>query len=146
MKLILGSDHAGFRLKEYLKKYLDRKKVPYEDIGTHSEKPVDYPIYAAKVAKKVSAGKNVMGILACGNAEGVCIAANKIRGARAAVCYDAYTARTSRQDDDSNIICLRGRKFSFQKERNVLKTWLETKFSRKKRHVRRLKEVKQLER
>ena len=146
MKLILGSDHAGYRLKEYLKKYLDKRKIAYVDVGTYSEEPVDYPVYAAKVAKKVASGKNMKGILVCGNAEGVCIAANKVKGARAAVCYDAYTAKTSRQDDNANIICLRGRKFSYLKEKNVLKAWLETPFSKKKRHVRRLKEVKQLER
>ncbi len=141
MKLIIGADHAGFRLKEYLKRYLDRKKIRYEDIGAFSLQPSDdFPDYAIRVARKVARGKG-LGVLSCGNAEGICIAANKVRGARAAVCYDFYTARTSRQDDDANIICLRGRNFPFAKSARILQKWLDTPFSRKRRFVRRLKKV-----
>ena len=146
MKLILGSDHAGFALKEYIKKSLDKSKIKYEDLGPKSLiKDDDYPVYAAKVAKKVGKNKALKGVLMCGNAQGICIAANKIKGARAAICYDSYTARTSRQDDDANIICLRGRKFAHSKAVKILKVWLKTPFSRKPRHERRLKEIEKLE-
>lgn len=145
MKLILGSDHAGFKLKEYIKKYLGRKKVSYEDLGPFSLKPDDdFPDYAVKVARKVAKGRNLKGILICGNAEGVCMAANKVNGARAAVCYDLYTAKTSRTDDDANIICLRGRKFPFSKSLKILQAWLDTPFSKKKRFIRRLNKVSRI--
>ncbi len=145
MKLILGSDHGGFKLKAYLKKYLDKKKIAYEDIGAHSLDPDDdFPQYAVKVAKKVAKNKGVMGVLSCGNAQGICIAANKVKGARAATCYDAYTARTSRKDDDANIICLRGRKFPFSKSAKILQKWLDTPFSKEARFIRRLKQVSKI--
>ncbi len=145
MKLILGSDHAGFELKEYLKKHLRKLKIQFEDLGPFSlNLGDDYPVFAAKVARKVAKNNNLKGVLMCGNAQGVCIAANKINGIRAAVCYDEHTAITSRTDDDANIICLRGRKFSKAKAAKLLKIWLDTPFSKAKRHIRRLNMIRKL--
>ena len=145
MKLIMGSDHGGFPLKEYLKKQLTTWGVAYEDVGPFSFEPGDdYPVFAEKVAKKVAATKNI-GLLICGNGQGICIAANKVKGIRAVVCYDEYTAVTSRNDDNANIICLRGRKFSKSKAAKVLKVWLGTPFSGEARHLRRLTMVRKIE-
>lgn len=140
-KLLLGSDHAGFKLKQELKAFLKNKKIPYEDLGPKTYNPKDdYPDFAKKVAKKVAKNKT-KGVLICANAEGICIAANKIKGIRAAVVYDTFTAKTSRNDDDANIACLRGRKFSHQKAKKILLTFLKTKFSNKPRYIRRIKKL-----
>lgn len=137
MKVILGSDHAGFELKERIKKYLDRKKISYEDLGTHSKESVDYPKYAKKVATKVVKDKE-LGILICGTGTGMVIAANKVKGARAAVAYDNYSAKMARQDNDANILTLRGRFVSFDKQIKLVKTFLESKFSGETRHKKRV--------
>lgn len=144
-KLLLGSDHAGFHLKQELKAFLKNKKIPFQDLGPKTYNPKDdYPDFAKLVAKKVIKNKT-KGVLICGNAEGICIAANKIKGARAAVLYDNYTAKTSRLDDNANIACLRGRKFPHKKATKILLTFLKTKFSNKQRHKRRIKQIKKLE-
>ena len=109
MRVILASDHAGLRLKEKIKKYLARKKIEYEDMGTNSFKSVDYPDYAFKVAEKVAKNNHTRGILVCGTGTGMTIAANKVKGIRAVAAYDAYSAKMSRIDNDTNVLGLRGR-------------------------------------
>lgn len=141
MKIILGSDHAGYAVKEKLKKFLDRKKKKYLDLGTHSTESVDYPDYAKKVARKVVREKNSRGILICGSGTGMVIAANKVKGARAVVAYDNYSAKMSRKDNDTNVLCLRGRLFSYDKTKQIVNTWLKTKFSGKARHKRRISKL-----
>ena len=138
--IYLGSDHAGFKKKEKIKKYLDRIKLPFEDLGTFSEESVDYPDYAKKVAKAVIKNK-AKGILICGTGTGMVIVANKIKGIRAVVAYDNYSAKMSRYDNDANVLCLRSRFFSFEKEKQIIKTWLNTKFSKIARHKRRIKKI-----
>jgi ribose 5-phosphate isomerase B len=145
MKIIIGSDHAGFRTKEKLKKYFEKNKIRYEDLGTDSEKSVDYPEFAAKVAKKVVKSKNNKGILVCGTGTGMTIAANKVKGIRAVAAYDTYSAKMSRVDNDTNILGLRGRQFPFKKITNIVNIWLKTPFSRKSRHKRRINKIKRLE-
>jgi len=113
--VIIASDHAGFRMKENVKEYLRRKKIEYEDLGTESLKSVDYPDYAIKVAEKVTKNKNTRGILICGTGTGMAIAANKVKGIRAVAAYDAYSAKMSRIDNDTNVLGLRGRFFPFEK-------------------------------
>ena len=93
MKIIIGSDHAGFNVKEKLKKYFNNKKIKYEDVGTYSLERVDYPDYAKKVARKVLKEKNSRGVLICGTGTGMVIAANKIKGVRAVIAYDNYSAK-----------------------------------------------------
>ena len=141
MRIIIGSDHAGFNLKEKLKEYFDKKKIKYEDVGTGSLERVDYPDYAKKVARKVVKEKNSRGILICGTGTGMVIAANRIKGARAVVAYDTYSAKMSRQDNNANILSLRGRHFPYKKIQSIVNIWLNTKFSGKSRHKRRIKKL-----
>ena len=141
VNVIIGSDHAGFRAKEMLKRFLSKKKIPYEDVGTDSEKSVDYPDYAAKVAKKVAKSRNTKGILVCGSGVGMIIAANKVKGIRAVGAYDTYTARMSRLHNDTNVLGLRGRQFSFEKTKRIVDAWLKTPFSKEPRHKRRNRKI-----
>ncbi len=146
MRVILASDHAGLRLKEKVKKYLERKKIEYEDLGTESFTSVDYPDYALKVAEKVAKNKNTRGILVCGTGTGMTIAANKVKGIRAVAAYDAYSAKMSRIDNDTNVLGLRGRFFPFEKMKKIITVWLDTPFSGEKRHKRRIKKIGDYER
>jgi ribose 5-phosphate isomerase B len=146
MRVILASDHAGLRLKEKVKKYLEKKKIEYEDLGTKSFKSVDYPDYALKVAEKVAKNKNTRGILVCGTGTGMTIAANKVKGIRAVAAYDAYSAKMSRIDNDTNVLGLRGRFFPFEKIKKIITVWLDTPFSGEKRHKRRIKKIGDYER
>ena len=145
MRVILASDHAGLRLKEKVKKYLARKKIEYEDLGTESFTSVDYPDYALKVAEKVAKNKNTRGILICGTGTGMTIAANKVKGIRAVAAYDAYSAKMSRTDNDTNVLGLRGRFFPLEKMKKIITVWLDTPFSGKKRHKRRIKKIRDYE-
>jgi ribose 5-phosphate isomerase B len=106
MKLAIGCDHGGYNLKERLKKYLQDKKIEVVDCGTNSTERVDYPDYAEKVGKMVAGGKVDRGILVCGTGIGMSIAANKVKGIRAAVCGDCYSAQKAREHNDANILCL----------------------------------------
>lgn len=144
-KIYLGSDHAGFRVKEKLKDYFDAKKIPYEDLGTHSPKSTDYPDYALAVAKKVSKEKDAKGILICGTGTGMVIAANKVKGIRAVAAYDNYSAEMSRLHNDANILALRGRFFPLKKIQKIVSVWLRTSFSGKPRHRRRINKIKKFE-
>lgn len=146
MRVIIASDHAGLRLKEKVKRYLKRKRIEYEDLGTESFTSVDYPDYALKVAKKVVKNKNTRGILICGTGTGMTIAANKVKGIRAVAAYDAYSAKMSRIDNDTNVLGLRGRFFPFEKIRKIITVWLDTPFSGEKRHKRRIKKIADYER
>jgi ribose 5-phosphate isomerase B len=140
----LGADHAGFELKEHLKKYLQKKGYNIIDHGAKKlNKKDDYPVYAAKVAKSVQ--KKGMGILICGSAEGICIAANKIKGIRAVPVWTLQNAKLSRQHNDANVLCLSGWELSKKKAEQIALTWLKTSFSKEARHIRRLKEIKRLE-
>jgi ribose 5-phosphate isomerase B len=146
MRVIIASDHAGLRLKEKVKKYLKRKRIEYEDLGTESFTSVDYPDYALKVAEKVIKNKNTRGILVCGTGTGMTIAANKVKGIRAVAAYDAYSAKMSRIDNDTNVLGLRGRFFPFEKIKKIITVWLDTPFSGEKRHKRRIKKIRDYER
>ena len=146
MRVIIASDHAGLRLKEKVKRYLKRKKIEYEDLGTESFTSVDYPDYALKVAEKVVKNKNTRGILICGTGTGMTIAANKVKGIRAVAAYDAYSAKMSRIDNDTNVLGLRGRFFPFEKIKKIISVWLDTPFSGEKRHKKRIKKITDYER
>jgi len=146
MRVIIASDHAGLRLKEKVKRYLERRKIEYEDLGTESFTSVDYPDYALKVAEKVVKNRNTRGILICGTGTGMTIAANKVKGIRAVAAYDAYSAKMSRIDNDTNVLGLRGRFFPFEKIRKIITVWLDTPFSGEIRHKRRIKKISDYER
>lgn len=136
----LGADHGGFAYKEHIRGLLEKKGIPYVDIGTFDEKPVDYPWYAKEVAKKV-VKEDALGFLVCGTGTGMSIAADKVKGARAAVVYDEYSATMARKDNDAQIACLRGRKFPKTRIKVIVESFLSTKPSKAKRHVRRREEA-----
>ncbi len=146
-KIIVGSDHAGFELKELLKKYLAKKRYFVEDAGALSCSPNDdYPVFALKVAQKVAKSKGkAVGIVACGSGAGIAIVANKVKGIRAVAVYDKYEARMTRAHNDANVLCLRSRKFNYGLSKKLVGIWLKTRFSRAKRHARRLNQIKTIE-
>ena len=132
VKVYLGSDHAGFKLKDKVKRWLNKNEIKYEDLGnTNYEKTDDYPDYALKVAKKVSkASSKTLGVLVCGSAQGMCITANKVKGIRAVVPFSIKEAKLSKEHNNANIICLSG--WYEKNTLRMLKIFLETKFSRNK--------------
>lgn len=144
MKIALGSDHAGFELKEDLRAYLAERQVEVLDLGAFSEAPVDYPDVAVKVAEKVSRGEVERGLLICGTGIGMSIVANRFAGVRAALCHDDYTARISREHNNANILALGGRLIGKGLAREILKVWLEAEFQGG-RHERRLNKITALE-
>ncbi len=139
-KIIIGSDHAGFELKGKIRKYLKKLKYNTEDKGTYFKESVDYPLIGKKVAQKV-AKTNSIGILICGSGIGMCISANKIKGIRAALCYDLETAKLAREHNNANILCLGARTSSAKNYKKIVETFLTTKFSKEERHRKRVKEM-----
>ena len=145
MRVAAGSDHAGFLLKENLKEYLAELGHDVIDLGTDSEEPVDYPMFCANVARTVVRGEAERGIVLGGSGQGEQMAANKVRGARAALCNDLFTARLSRQHNDANVLAIGGRIVAFALAREIVKVWLETEFEGG-RHVARLAQIADIER
>ncbi len=144
-KIFLGADHAGFKLKEEIKKFLDKLGYKYEDLGVFTDNNnSDYPENASKVARKVAKYKG-KGILMCGTGIGEAIVANKIKGIRAANCFNEYTAKMSRQHNNSNVLCLGARVLSKNMTKKIAKIWLETDFSNEIRHKRRINQIKEIE-
>ena len=128
MAIIIGSDHAGYALKEKVKKFLSEKGVEAEDIGTFSEESVDYPIYGIKVGSAVSEGRFQRGILICGSGLGMSMVANRFPNVRAALCNDLFSAIMSRRHNDSNVLVLGGRIIGETLAQEILNAWLETPF------------------
>jgi len=143
-KIAIGSDHAGFRLKEFVKKLLQEKGFEVIDVGTYSEERCHYPEYAKKVAQMVSNGEVPRGILVCGSGIGMSIVANKFKGVRAALCHNIYSAKFSRLHNDSNVLCLGGRVTGEDLTREIVETWLNTPFEGG-RHSERLGIISQIE-
>ena len=144
MKIAIAADHAGYQLKDSLKRLLDEMGAAYEDFGTSSGQSVDYPDFAKAVAEGVAHGRFDRGILVCGTGVGMAIAANKIPGIRAAVCGDVETARLSRRHNDLNVLALAGRTTSREQAITIVRAWLETAFDGG-RHAERLAKVTGLE-
>lgn len=143
-KIILGSDHGGFELKEVLKKFLMDLSYDVEDVGTHSTESVDYPDYAHLVAREVAQDKGWRGVVIDGAGVGSAIAANKVPGIRAATCHDIYTARNSRQHNDANVLTLGSRVLGIDVAKEILKVWLETDFGGG-RHKKRVDKITEIE-
>lgn len=141
MKIAIGSDHAGYKTKEIVKAFLKRKKFSVEDFGTFSEESVDYPDYAYPVANGVAQGKFDRGILICGSGVGMSITANKVKGIRAVLVHDTYTAKQSREHGDCNVLCLAGKKLTKAKVNKIVDIWTKTKFSGEERHLRRIRKI-----
>jgi ribose 5-phosphate isomerase B len=144
--LYLGADHAGFKLKEQVKKYLLSQKVKVTDLGNLKlDKNDDYPDFGFKVAKAVVKDKDSKGILICGTSFGICIVANKVKGIRAVSISNIKDAKISRSHNDANILCLSGWDLKLPMAQKIIKVWLETKFSGASRHIRRLNIIKKIE-
>ena len=143
MKIAIGSDHAGFQLKQKLIGYLKNNGIDYRDFGTDSTASCDYPDYAFPVARAVAAGEYERGVLICGSGVGVTITANRVRGIRAVNVNNLYTARQSRQHGDANVLCLAGQRLPAAKAVKILAVWLKTPFSGEERHLRRIRKIDQ---
>ena len=145
MHVAIGSDHAGYELKEDLKAFLGQEGHDVIDLGTDSEEPVDYPVYCAKVAHAVAEGRAERGIVLGGSGQGEQIAANKVHGIRAALCNDLYTARMSRQHNDANVLSIGARIVAAPLAHEIVELWLATAFEGG-RHVPRLEQIAAIER
>ena len=145
MRIAIGSDHAGFPLKEQLKQYLKDEGHEVADLGTDSEEPVDYPVHCVKVARAVADGSADRGIVLGGSGQGEQITANKVHGIRGALCNDLYTARLSRQHNDANVLAVGARIIAPTLAREILEVWLATPFEGG-RHERRLEQIAMIER
>jgi len=144
MKIAIGCDHAGFELKEDLRVYLRERGVEVLDLGSPDGSPVDYPEMGMAVAEKISTGAIPRGILICGTGIGMSVVANRFRGVRAALCHDLYTARMSREHNDSNVLVLGGRLFVKKIAREIVGVWLEAEFLGGN-HQRRLDQIARLD-
>lgn len=144
MKVAIGSDHGGFRLKEELKSLLTELKVEYHDFGTYTTESVDYPDISRQVAESVAQGEYERGIIVCGTGIGVSIAANKIKGIRAALCNDVFSAQMSREHNDANVLTLGERVIGPGLARMIVEVWLKTAFAGG-RHACRVGKIMDLE-
>jgi RpiB/LacA/LacB family sugar-phosphate isomerase len=145
MKVAVGADHAGFELKQEVTVYLQYAGYTVIDLGTHNEDPVDYPDYAAAVGGAVLDGTAERGIVICGSGVGACVAANKLRGIRAGLCHDHYSAHQGVEHDDMNVLVLGARVIGIEMAKELTFAFLNAKFSGEERHKRRLAKVKALE-
>jgi ribose 5-phosphate isomerase B len=143
--IAIGSDHAGYRLKEHFKQILKGDGHSVDDFGTDSEEPVDYPPICAAVARTVADGRAERGIVLGGSGQGEQITANKVRGIRAALCNDLFTARVSREHNDANVLAMGGRIVGEWLADEILRLWLATGFDGG-RHERRVKQIADIER
>jgi ribose 5-phosphate isomerase B len=141
----IGSDHGGYRLKEALKPLLESLGLAVRDVGVSEEKPADYPDIAHMVAKLVASGTAARGVIIDGAGIGSCIAANKVPGIRAALCYDKASAKNGREHNDSNVLTLGARLLTQTQAEDVLRTWLETPFAGG-RHQARVQKIMDIER
>lgn len=148
MKLYIGADHNGFELKRQLMDYLRHNGYDVSDEGDLTHDPEDdYPLFAAKVvtAMRASDDHNARGILICGSGQGICIAANRFKGIRASVCDNVEDARSGRNDDDTNVLCLPARIVNLSQAESIVKTWLDTGFAGAARFKRRIVQLDELE-
>jgi ribose 5-phosphate isomerase B len=137
-RVAIGADHAGYRYKQVLADHLRDAGHEVIDLGTDGPQSVDYPDYARAVAEAVARGEAERGLLVCGSAVGVCIVANKVRGIRAGVCHDTYSARQAVDHDDMNVLCLGERVIGIEVARVVTDAFMAASFSDQERHRRRL--------
>lgn len=143
--LYIGADHRGYNLKEEIKKFLEEKKIKFNDLGNlkHDQND-DYPDFAKKVALEISSDDKNKGILICGSGIGMSIAANKVKGVRAGLCLSSYMAKEARKAIDINILCLAADLTDPNTAKNIVRDWLETNFKKEERYLRRVKKINQL--
>ena len=146
MKIVIGCDHGALELKkEVLKVLAEFKDIATEDVGTFDAESVDYPDIAERVCGKITKGEADRGIVLCGTGIGISIAANKIKGIRAALCGDVFSARMSREHNDANVLAMGGRVTGFGPAGEIVRTWVTTEFSQGERHIRRIEKMMALE-
>ena len=145
MRVSMGSDHAGYRLKEELKTYLQSEGHEVLDVGTDSEETVDYPEFCAAAARAVIDGRADRAIVIGGSGQGEQLAANKVRGTRAALCNDVHLAQLSRRHNDANVLAMGGRIVATELAKEIVKLWLATPFDGG-RHAKRLEQIAEIER
>lgn len=139
--IAIGSDHAGYSLKQTIIQYLEQNNLSYKDYGCYSEQSCDYPVYAKKVANAIVNGECDKGILICGTGIGISIAANKIKGIRAALCHDCFSAQACREHNNANIIAMGSRVIGSGLAVKVVEEFLNTEFSNDKRHIDRINQI-----
>ncbi len=144
MKIAMGSDHAGFELKEAVKSQLESAGHEIEDVGTHSAESTDYPPFAARAAELVAGGKAEKGVIVCGSGVGVSIVANKVDGIRAVNAHDQSEAEMSRRHNDANVVTLSGARLGPEEAKPIVETFLSTDFDGG-RHARRVGEIAEVE-
>ena len=141
--IALGNDHGGYRLKQEVIQYLEEQKLEYQDYGCESEESCDYPVYAKKVAEAIVSGECDRGILICGTGIGISIAANKVKGIRAALCHDTFSAQATREHNDANILALGARVVGSGLALKIVDTFLNTEFSDDERHKYRIRQIEE---
>ncbi|HIR86494.1 MAG TPA: ribose 5-phosphate isomerase B [Candidatus Limivicinus faecipullorum] len=139
----IGSDHGGFELKEAVKKHLEERGLEYKDFGTYTPASCDYPVYGRAVAKAVAFGECDRGIIICGTGIGISITANKVKGIRAALCSDCFSAQATREHNDANILAMGARVLGEGLALKIVDTFLDTPFSGDPRHVRRISMIEE---
>jgi ribose 5-phosphate isomerase B len=143
MKIAIGSDHGGYELKQELLATLESEGHDFKDFGAFSKESVDYPDIARDVSRSVASGEYDRGILICGTGVGMCMTANKVPGIRAVLATDEYTAKMSREHNDSNVLTLGGRVLGPELAKEIVRVWLTTEFSNEPRHRRRVDKIEQ---
>lgn len=139
--IAIGCDHGGYELKKEIIKHLEERKLEYKDFGCNSTESVDYPEYAKAVAGAIVSGEAEQGILICGTGIGISIAANKIKGIRAAVCTDCFMAEATRLHNDANILAMGARVVGPGLALKIVDTFLNTEFSNEERHIKRISKI-----
>ncbi|NLT67210.1 MAG: ribose 5-phosphate isomerase B [Acidobacteria bacterium] len=145
MRVVLGSDHAGFEMKQDISEYVKGLGHQVVDVGAHDASPSDYPDFAEAVGKAIVEGKGERGILICGSGVGASVAANKIAGIRAGLCHDCYSAHQGVEHDDMNVLVLGARIIGAALARDLAGIFLQARFSNEERHLRRLSKVNKIE-
>lgn len=144
MRIAVGADHAGYDAKEHLKRWLAARGHDADDVGTHGTASVDYPDFAGQAARKVAKGEADLGLLLCGSGIGMSIAANKVKGVRAAVCGEPFSARLARRHNDANVLCMGARITGPGLMEEILAAFLEATFEGG-RHVQRVDKIHRIE-
>ena len=137
----IGSDHGGYGLKQEIMEHLKERGIEYKDYGCYDEKSCDYPVYAKAVANAIVSGECDKGILICGTGIGISITANKIKGIRAALCHDTFSAQATREHNDANIVAMGARVVGSGLAIKIVDTFLDTEFSNDERHIRRRSQI-----
>jgi ribose 5-phosphate isomerase B len=145
MKIVIASDHAGFKYKQVLLKDIQDKGYEVKDLGSYNEEPSDYPDHAANVSRAIIDGEGSRGIIICGSGVGVCVAANKFKNIRAGVCHDVYSAHQCVEHDDANVLCIGERVVGIELARELVFAFLKAEYTHAPRHEKRLAKIIALE-